>query len=37
MTALIMELMDKRVKDEDDLLKHYDLPILGVIPMIGEK
>lgn len=37
MTALIMEMLDKRIKDEDDLLKHYDLPILGVIPMIEEK
>jgi len=36
MTAFILELLDKRVKDEDDLLKHYDVPILGVIPIIEE-
>jgi polysaccharide biosynthesis transport protein len=34
MAAFILEMLDKRIKDEDDLLKHYDVPILGVIPMI---
>lgn len=37
MTALIIEMRDKRVKDEDDMLKHYGIPILGVIPMIEGK
>ncbi|HVI41249.1 MAG TPA: Wzz/FepE/Etk N-terminal domain-containing protein [Anaerovoracaceae bacterium] len=36
MAAFIIEMMDKRVKDEDDLLKHYDVPVLGVIPIIEE-
>jgi capsular polysaccharide biosynthesis protein len=37
MTAFVIEMRDKRVKDEDDILKHYGIPILGVIPMIKGK
>lgn len=37
MTALIIEMLDKRVKDEDDLIKHYNAPVLGVIPIIEER
>jgi capsular polysaccharide biosynthesis protein len=37
MTVLIIEMLDKRIKDEDDLLKHYDVPILGIIPIIEER
>jgi capsular polysaccharide biosynthesis protein len=37
MTALVIEMRDKCVKDEDDMLKHYGIPILGVIPMIEGK
>lgn len=37
MIAFVLNLLDKRVKDEDDLIKHYDVPILGVIPMIEER
>lgn len=32
--AFLLETFDKRVKDEDDLSKHYDVPILGVIPNV---
>jgi len=34
--AFLLELLDKRVKDEDDLLKHYNVPILGKVPKITE-
>lgn len=37
MIAFVLEMMDKRVKDEDDLLKHYNVPILGLVPMIEDK
>ncbi len=37
MIAFVLNMLDKRVKDEDDLFKHYDVPILGVIPMIEER
>lgn len=30
--VLIFAMLDNRVKDEEDLKKHYDLPILGAIP-----
>lgn len=30
----ILELLDNRIKDEDDFLQNYDIPILGVIPKI---
>lgn len=32
----ILELFDNRIKDEDDFLKNYDIPILGIIPKINE-
>ena len=34
---LIRELLDARIKNESDLEKMFDYPILGVIPKIGEK
>jgi len=34
--AFLLEMMDKRVKDEDDLMKHFDGPILGSIPEFEE-
>lgn len=37
MAALMLEMLDKRIKDEDDLLKHYAVPVLGVIPIIEVK
>lgn len=36
MAVFLLEIIDKRVKDEDDLLKHYNVPILGIVPMIEE-
>ena len=32
--ALILEVLNKRVEDEEDLTKHYDVPILGRVPVI---
>lgn len=32
MLAFLLEMMDRRVKDEDDLIKHYNIPVLGSIP-----
>lgn len=32
--AFVLNMMDKHIKDEDDLLKHYDIPILGLVPTI---
>lgn len=34
---LVRELLDARIKNESDLEKMFDYPILGVIPKIGEK
>ncbi len=34
---LVRELLDARIKNESDLEKLFDYPILGVIPKIGEK
>ncbi len=36
MIAFVLNMMDKHVKDEDDLLKHYDIPVLGIVPTIKE-
>lgn len=30
--VLVSAMLDNRIKDEEDLKKHYDLPILGAIP-----
>lgn len=32
LVAFLRETLNKRVKDEDDLLLHYNVPILGMIP-----
>lgn len=37
LTAFVLETMDKRVKDEDDILIKYDVPVLGVIPLMDGK
>lgn len=37
MLAFILEMLDKRVKDEDDLLKRYDIPVLGIVPHMEDK
>ena len=34
--GLLMEKLDVRVKNEDDLLSKYDLPVLGIIPNFPE-
>lgn len=36
LAAFLIFFLDKRVKDEDDILRHYDVPILGVVPLIEE-
>jgi capsular polysaccharide biosynthesis protein len=36
MTAFLLGIVDKRIKDEEDL-SHYNIPVLGTIPMIEEK
>lgn len=33
-TAFLFEILDKRIKNEDDFLKNYDVPILGLVPKI---
>ncbi len=33
----ILELFDNRIKDEDDFLRNYELPILGIIPKIKKE
>ncbi|MEG0579278.1 MAG: capsular biosynthesis protein, partial [Niameybacter sp.] len=30
--VLVAAMLDNRVKDEEDLKKYYDMPILGAIP-----
>lgn len=37
MLAFVLEMLDKRVKDEDDLLKRYDIPVLGIVPHMEDK
>lgn len=37
MITFLLEVMDKRIRDEDDFLKHYSVPILGMVPLIEEK
>jgi len=32
--ANVLELLDNRIKDEDDFIMNYDIPILGIIPRI---
>ena len=34
MLAFIINIFDKRVKDEDDLAKRYSVPVLGSVPVI---
>lgn len=34
-TVFTLEILDKRVKDEDDLLNRYKIPILGKVPIIS--
>ena len=36
LAAFLIFFLDKRVKDEEDILRHYDVPILGVVPLIEE-
>lgn len=36
LTAFLIFYLDKRIKDEEDILRHYDVPILGVVPQIEE-
>lgn len=32
--AFVLEMTDKRIKNEDDLLKNYNVPVLGTIPSV---
>lgn len=35
--AFLQEVLDVRIKSEEDLLEHYDLPLLGTIPDFSPK
>lgn len=35
--TVMLELLDKRIKDEEDLLKRYSVPLLGTVPMMEEQ
>lgn len=37
MIAVLIFKLDKRIKDEDDILRHYHVPILGIVPVIQEQ
>lgn len=32
--SVTIDVMDKRIKNEEDLLRHYNVPVLGMIPKI---
>ncbi len=32
MLVLLMDMLDNRIKDEDDIVKHYNMPVLGSVP-----
>lgn len=34
MIVFVLNIIDKRIKDESDILNNYDVPILGMVPMI---
>jgi polysaccharide biosynthesis transport protein len=36
-TALLLEMMDRRVRNVDDVLASLDLPVIGVMPKPGDK
>jgi succinoglycan biosynthesis transport protein ExoP len=36
-TALLLEMMDRRVRNVDDVLTSLDLPVIGVMPKPGDK
>lgn len=36
LVVFLLEMLDRRVKDEDDLTRHYQIPILGTIPKFNE-
>jgi capsular exopolysaccharide synthesis family protein len=37
MAAFLFEILDKRVKDEDEILTRHNVPVLGLIPLIKVK
>lgn len=37
MLVLLLEMLDKRIKGEDDFRKHYTVPILGKVPLVEKK
>jgi polysaccharide biosynthesis transport protein len=36
-TALLLEMMDRRVRNVDDVLASLDLPVIGILPKPGDK
>lgn len=36
MLAFILSILDKRIKGEEDIVNHYDVPILGMVPTIKQ-
>jgi polysaccharide biosynthesis transport protein len=36
-TALLLEMMDRRVRSADDILAALDLPVIGILPKPGAK
>lgn len=36
LAVFLLEMLDRRVKDEDDLTRNYQIPILGTIPKFDE-
>ena len=36
MAVLVFEMLDTRIKTEDDLTEQFNVPVIGVIPFIGE-
>ncbi|HWQ80041.1 MAG TPA: Wzz/FepE/Etk N-terminal domain-containing protein [Anaerovoracaceae bacterium] len=37
LAVFLLEMLDRRVKDEDDLIRNYQVPILGVIPKFDDQ
>lgn len=36
MIAFLIHFLDKRVKDEEDIIRYHNIPVLGIVPVIEE-
>ena len=36
-TAMLLELVNRRVRDEEEILRHYQLPVLARLPLLAQR